>query len=66
MHREDGGPVSEGLEFSYLFYSLLVVLEVIHLSFAPLVELLKDLSSPRCCLGRCDRQTHGLDRLHQS
>lgn len=58
--------VSTGLEFRYLFYSLFVVLEIIHLSSGPLVELLKDLSPPGCRLGRGHGQTHGLDGLDQS
>lgn len=58
--------LSEGSEFRYLFYSLFVVPEIIHLSSGPLVELLKDLSPPGCRLGRGDRQTHGLDGLDQS
>lgn len=50
----------------YLFYGLFVMLEIIHLPFGPLTELLKDLSPPGCRLGWGDRQTHGLDGLDQS
>lgn len=50
----------------YLFYGLFIMPEIIHFSFGPLTELLKDLSPPGCRLGWGDRLTHGLDRLDQS
>lgn len=47
----------------YLFYGLFIMPEIIHLSFGPLTELLKDLSPPGCRLGWGDRLTQtGLDQ----